>query len=285
MGRWVIAVLATGIGLLAVSARAEVVLAPTVYASRKLPSDAITTFAVACPAGHFAVGAGVSAPAAGTALLKAAPASPRAYTFSLGNPGANGAKRVTAAVACRKVRPGGPRLALRPVRATLTVGRGTQRSAALPCPPKTTPAGSGVDLDPGRARRAAPFAGAALELRAATASLHGFAFTVRNAGHRLRRAVVYGNCLTVVRSAGAPPTPLRVRITTFTDSLHAGRQRLGHGCPPGWFSLGAGYAVSSAAVRVVGAAPLGRGGRWWVENAAGGAGKVDLQLVCGSLGG
>ena len=68
MGRWVIALVAAGVVLVAAAARAQtdqVVLAPTVFASHNLPSDAITGFTVSCPAGYAAVSAGVSRPGAG----------------------------------------------------------------------------------------------------------------------------------------------------------------------------------------------------------------------------
>jgi hypothetical protein len=282
MGRRVILALAVGLGLIAASARAQVVLAPTVYAGHHLRANAVTAFTVGCPAGYLAAGGGVSTPAPGTTLLRVAPAGLGAYAFRLGNPRANGARRVTAAVACRRTRVGGSLLKLLPVKVALTVGPGAQKSVVLPCPAQTTPAGFGVDLAARPAKSAASFSGAALELRASTASLRGFGFTLRNSGRRAHRAVAYGNCVTVVRSAGARPKPLRVKITTFTELVPAGRRRVGHVCPTGWFSLGVGYTARAPSVSVVGAATVDRGGRWWIENAAGEA-KVGLQLACGSL--
>jgi len=285
MGRWVIAVVAAGVALVAASARAEtaqVVLAPTVYASHDLPSNAIRTFTVSCPRGYAAVGAGVSNPAAGATLLKVTPAGLGAYTFSFGNPATNDAARVTVAVTCRKIRVG-PLLKVKPVRLRFSVKPGTQKSASVPCPPQTTPAGAGIDLAPASAKSAAAFGGAPLELRASTATLSGFGLTVRNTGKRVREAVGYGNCLTVIRSAGAQSAPLRVKITTFTDPVPPGRKPIAHACPRGWFSLGAGYAVRSRSLHVTGAAAVTGGGRWWIENGGDVGARANVQLTCGTL--
>jgi hypothetical protein len=285
MGRWVIAVVAAGVALVAASARAEtaqVVLAPTVYASHELPSNAIRTFAVSCPRGYAAVAAGVSNPAPGATLLKVTPVGFGAYTFRFGNPATSGAARVTVAVTCRKVRVG-PLLKLKPVKLTFSVRPGTQKSASLPCPAQTTPAGGGIDLAPTSAKSATAFGGAPLELRASTATLRGFRLTVRNTGKRVRAAAAYGNCLTVVRAAGARSAPLRVKITTFTDPVPPGRKRIAHACPRGWFSLGAGYAARPRSVHVTGAAAVTGGGRWWIENNGDVDAKANVQLTCGTL--
>lgn len=286
MGRWVIALLAAGVALAAASARAEVVLSPTVYASHKLPSNAITSFTVTCPPGYAAVSAGVSTPAPGTTLLGTTPAGLRAYTFRFGNPATNGARRVTVAAACRKVRAGRPVLKVKPVKLRLRIKPGTVKTATLPCPSQTTPAGSGVDLAPAGPKSARAFAGGSpLSLRASTASLRGFSFAIRNAGRRARDAVAYGTCLTVVRAAGTAAEPLRVEITTFTDPVNPGLQRIGHACRAGWFSLGAGYTTSSRAVTVPAAAAIDGRGKWSVANRSDSATTVGVQLVCGRLGG
>ena len=285
MGRWVIAVLAAGVALVAASARAEVahvVLAPTVYASHNLPSNAITMFTVSCPRGYIAAGAGVSTPLAGATLLRITPAGFGAYTFRFGNPARNDPGRVTVAVTCRKIR-SGPLLKLKPVTSRFSVKPRTRKSATLPCPAQTTPAGPGIDLAPERAKSVDAFAGSPLDLRASTTTLGAFAFTVRNVGSRVRNVVAYGNCLTVIRSAGAQSTPLRVKITTFTDASRPGRTRVAHGCPQGWFSLGVGYRARVRAQHVTGAAAVTGGGRWWVENNARTGTQVSLQLACGTL--
>jgi len=282
MGKWVIALMAAGVALVAASASAQVVLAPTVFATHGLPSNAITAFTVTCPPGFVAVGAGVSSPAPGTTLLSIRPVGLRAYVFRIGNPATNPAQRVTVAVACRKLRVGGPALRVRPVKLKLVVKPGAQRTASLPCPQDTTPAGAGTDIQPQRGKAAGGFAGNPLSVRTLTASLRGFAVTIRNSGHARRSAVLYGNCVTVLRPAGSEPAPLRVQVITFTDPFHPGLQRVMHPCPSGWFSIGAGYALRSPVLRLEGAAIDG-GARWWVRNTGDGAATARLQLACGRI--
>jgi hypothetical protein len=274
MTRWAIAVLAAGVGLVAAAARAggaEVVNAPTVFASRTLPSSAVTSFAVKCPPGHVATSGGVSSPPAGAGVLRIAPTGVGTYAFRLTNPTAR-PKRVGVAVTCRKVE-AGPRLTVRHVQTTFRVGSDSQRSARLACPSRTTAAGWGVDVD-----------GTALELRVASATLRGFRFTLHNTRSRARRATVYGNCVTVLRSAGAAPAPLRVKITTWTDAVVLSRQHYRHRCPSGWFSLGAGFAVGRPSLHLAGAAAVQGGGSWWVTHDASDQARVQLQLSCGRLG-
>ncbi len=113
--------------------------------------------------------------------------------------------------------------------------------------------------------------------------LHGFSFAVRNNGSKVQTIVLYGNCVTVVRSAGARAERLGVKITTFRSLAQPGNQRITHGCPDGWFSLAAGYSLRSPLHTVDGAAAIGAGGRWWVASDAEVPALVDLQLVCGLL--
>ena len=60
--------MAAGVVLVAAAARAQtdqVVLAPTVFASHDLPSNAITGFTVTCPSGYAPSARGVSSPGPG----------------------------------------------------------------------------------------------------------------------------------------------------------------------------------------------------------------------------
>jgi hypothetical protein len=262
--------------LVAASASAQVVLAPTVFRTAELRSNAVTSFSVACAAGYVAVSAGVSTPAPGATLLTKKPVGRRAYSFRFGNPASDAERRVTVAVACRRIRAGAPLIQLKSVARRLNVPPGAQKAITLTCPPNTTPAGSGVDVASGRASTA-------VRVRAATATLRGFGFTLQNSGKAARRVALYGNCITVVRSRRAARRPLQVRITTFTDLVRPGRQQVTHACPRGWFSLSAGYAAGSRLLAVEGAAAVGGGGRWWVWSKAQ-AETATLQLVCGRLG-
>src|SRR5438034_11785901 len=100
MGRWAIALVAAGVVLVAAAARAQsdqVVLAPTVFASYSLPSDAVTGFTVSCSSGYLAVSGGVSRPGVGATLLSVRPLGLRGFTFRFGNPATNDATRVTVA--------------------------------------------------------------------------------------------------------------------------------------------------------------------------------------------
>ncbi len=72
-------------GALAVgAARAQVVLAPSIFHTADLPSNAITSFTVACPPGHVAVSAGVFKPAPGTTLLAGRPVRSASLTCPAG---------------------------------------------------------------------------------------------------------------------------------------------------------------------------------------------------------
>jgi hypothetical protein len=283
MGRWVIAVVAAGVVLVAAAARAQtdqVVLAPTVYASHNLPSDAITGFTVTCAPGHVAVSAGVSTPGQGSILLSVRPVGLRAYTFRFGNPATNDPTRVTVAVACRKIRPPGPVFVLKPVKTRLVVGPGRQKSGTLACPPQTTPAGAAVDLDPGRAKSVDSFAGAALSVRSTTATLRELQFRIANAGSRAHAVVVNGTCVTILIAPKVERAKLNTTISTYTNVIAPGRHRLQHRCRSGWTSLGAGYALASGAARIDGAAALNTSGAWWVRNTAASPLTARLQVIC-----
>src|SRR4029077_15461368 len=134
MGRWVIALVAAGVVLVAAAARAQsgqVVLAPTVYASHNLPSDAITGFTVTCPPGYVAVSAGVSRPGPGSTLLSVRPGGLRAHTLRVGNTPTTPPTPVPAALACRRGGPPGPVISLKPVKTRVVVRPGAQKSGTL----------------------------------------------------------------------------------------------------------------------------------------------------------
>ena len=283
MGRWVIALVAAGVVLVAAAARAQsgqVVLAPTVYASHNLPSDAITGFTVTCPPGYVAVSAGVSRPGPGSTLLSVRPVGLRAYTFRFGNPATNDPTRVTVALACRRIRPPGPVILLKPVKTRVVVRPGAQKSGTLACPSNTTPAGAAVDLDPGRAKSVGSFAGAPLSVRSTTATLRTIQFRIANAGSRAHVAVVNGACVTILIATKLERAKLNTTISTYTNVIAPGRQRLHHRCPSGWTSLGAGYTLTSGALRLDGAAALGTNGAWWVRNTAASPLTARLQVIC-----
>jgi hypothetical protein len=286
MGGRVIALVAVGIGLVAASAWAQsgpVVLGPTVYASHDLLSDAITGFTVTCRPGYFAVSAGIASPGPGTTLLSVRSVGLRAFTFRFGNPARNNATRVTVAVACRKIR-GGPVFKLTPVKTRVVIKPGQMNSGTLTCPPHTTPAGAAVDLDPGRAKSVDSFAGAALSLRASTASLRAFQFRLANAGDRAHDALVQGNCATVLLAPDVARARLSTKIWTYTDLIAPGRHHVLHRCPAGWTALGAGYALNAVSVRTDGAAAIDANGSWWVRNTAASPVTARLQVICARLG-
>ena len=281
----VMALVAVGSGLVAAAAWAQtgqVVSGPTVFASHRLPADAITGFTAACPRGYLALSGGVSKPAPGVTLLSVRPAGTRALTFRFGNPAGNDATRVTVAVACRTAR-GGPVLRLTPVKTKVVVRPGASVAGMLRCPANTTPAGSAVDLDPGRARSVGSFEGAKLSARASTASLRAFAFRVANADSRAHDVVVQGSCVTVLLAPGVSRARLSTEITTSSVAVAPGSQHVVRACRAGWTALGAGYALSTGSVRVDGAVTLGARGSWWLRNTAGAPLTAQLQLVCARL--
>jgi hypothetical protein len=286
MGRRVIALVAAGVVLVAAAARAQshqVVLAPTVFASHDLPSDAITGFTVSCPRGYFAVSAGVSSPGPGSTLLSVRPIGLRGFTFRFGNPVTNDATRVTVAVACRQIR-GGPVLKMKPVKTRVVVKPGKMKFATLRCPANTTPAGAAIDLDPGRAKSIDAFAGAALSVRSTTATLRAFQFRIANAGARAHDVVVQGTCVTVLLAPSVQHASLITKISTSTNVVAPGRHRFRHRCPSGWSSLGTGFGLTSGSIRIDGAAALGPNGAWWVRNTAGTPLTARLQLICAQVG-
>lgn len=288
MGRWVIGPVAVVAGLAAPSSPAQVVLAPSLFRSHDVPSNAITTFSATCAPGYVATSAGIADPAPGVTVLGIRPNGIRAYTFRFGNPATNEDQRVTVVVACRKINSpaGKPRLTLkqRPVRFRAKVAPGKTSSFEFVCPSSTAPAGTGFDrAPPSRGQGYSPGAAAAINIRKAAMNLDGFSFVVSNGGSKAREVVLYGNCLTVIRPSDTLPERLAVKVTTFRDSTAPGTRRIVHACPKGWISLAAGYAVRSPLHTVVGAAAIASGGRWSVENDGRAAATVDLQLVCGAL--
>lgn len=286
MERWVIVLLAAGIALVAASARAgtgaQAVLAPTVFATHELPSNAITGFTVTCPPGYVAVSAGVTRPGPGSTLLSVKPAGPRAFVFRFGNPVTSDATRVTVALACRKLS-GGPVFRLTLVKNRFFVRPGSQKSVTITCPPKTTPAGSGYDLDPGRAKSVEGFGGPVLSVRTATASLRALQFRVASAAQRTRAVTVYGNCLTVLLAPSVARAQLTTKISTYTNVIAPGEHQFKHDCPRGWSALGTGYALGSGSARVDGAAAVTTGGRWSVRNTGTAPLQARLQVICAKV--
>jgi hypothetical protein len=288
MRRWVIVLVAVAAALAAPSSLAQVVLAPALFHSQALPANAITSFVVTCAPGYVATSAGVSNPAPGVTLLSIRPTGLRAYAFRFGNPATNGDQRATVVVSCRKLSSsaGKPRLTLKqkPVRFTARVLPGQSTAVEFVCPSRTAPAGIGFDRSPSkRGRSYAPGAAARISVRKASMHLGGFSFVVFNGSASAQKVALYGNCLTVVRPAGAKPERLAIKITSFRDLAGPGTQQFTHVCPKGWVSLAAGYAVRAAQHTVQGAAAIMTGGRWSVENDAQTASIVELQLVCAVL--
>jgi hypothetical protein len=287
-----IALLAVGIALVAASARAQsaqVVVAPTVYASRDLPSNTVTAFAVTCSAGYAAASAGISTPAPGTTVLAIAPVGLSSYRFRIGNPATNGDQRVRVAVACRKVLAAGTgsrlTLKLKPLKATyLTVPARKAASATLACPPGTVPAGGGVDLDSNRGKTVETYRpGPGVGVRRQTATLRRFSFSLQNTAMQAKRVAVYGGCLTLVREAGAPRERLHVQATTYRVLVHPGAQVVTRRCRPGWFSLRAGFSLRASPTTAAGAAAVAGGGRWSLVSDATTDTLADVQLACGRL--
>jgi hypothetical protein len=173
---------------------------------------------------------------------------------------------------------------VKPVKTRVVVRPGAQKSGTLACPSNTTPAGAAVDLDPGRARSVGSFAGAPLSVRSSTATLRAFQFRIANAGSRAHVAVVNGACVTILIAPKLERAKLNTAISTYTNVVAPGRHRLQHRCPSGRTSLGAGYTLTSGAVRIEGAAALGPSGAWWVRNIAASPLTARLQVICGYVG-
>jgi hypothetical protein len=289
MGRAAIALLAAGIALVAASARAQGeqrVLAPSVFATRDLPANAITTFTVPCRSGFIATSGGIAKRAPGASLLAIAPVGLRAYRFRFGNPVTNDKQRVTVAVACRRVAAGGEakyNLRLKSLKATtVTAPPRKAAGALLACPSGTVPAGAGADLDPSRAKSVRAYRGGLrLTIRRQTSTLSRFSLSVQNAGSQSRQVVFYGGCVTLV--SGAPRERLHVELKTFRVEVEAVNQSFRRPCRRGWFSLAAGFAVRSRLTQVDGAIAVGSGGRWSVSTDADTPAPADLQLTCARL--
>ena len=282
MGRLVLAVTVACVALVAASARAQpdhaaqVVLAPSVFATHDVPSNAITTFTVTCPAGYTAVSAGITSPAPGTTVLAIAPLGLSTYRFRIGNPATNDDQRIAVVVACRKIGSNASRFVLRlkPLkRRVVVVPPHKTASATLACPRGTTPANGGF-----------AFGSAALSVRRETSTLTTASYSFANSGARARRATVHGACLTLFRTADAPFEQLHVRVTTFRVPLRTGEQTLARSCRKGWFSLDVGYVLRARSTKLDGAAPSGAGGRWTLTNPTDAAVLADVQVACGRLG-
>jgi hypothetical protein len=289
MGKWVIALVAVAAALAAPSSLAQVVLAPALFHSHDLPSNAITTFTVTCPPGHVATSAGISNPAAGVTLLSLRPTGFRAYTFRFGNPVTNDDQKVTVVVSCRKISSsaGGPRLTLKQklVRFKVNVPPDKTSAVEFVCPSRTAPAGTGFDRAPTQhGQKYTPGGGAQISIRKAAMHLGGFSFAVLNKSGKAQEIVLYGHCLTVVRPASARAARLAFTITTFRDLAEPGMQQITHACPNGWISLAAGYVLRSPLHTIQGAAAIVAGGRWWVASDAEAPVLIELQLVCARLG-
>ena len=291
MDRRAIALVAVGIALVAASARAQSqqrVLAPTVFATRDLPANAITTFTTTCRPGFVATSAGVTKRAAGATLLAVVPVGARAYRFRFGNPVTNDRQRVTVAVACRKIAGAAGakyRLKLKPPKpAQVTAPAGKSAAASLACPSGTVPAGAGADLDPNRQKSAQAYRGGLrLSIRRETSTLSRFSFSVQNTGSQPRTVVFYGGCVTLARAPGAPRERLHVEVTTFSVDVSPGSRAFTRRCRRGWFSLAAGFALPGKLIQADGAAAVGSGGRWSVSSDAVAPARANLQLVCARL--
>jgi hypothetical protein len=249
-----------------------------------VPADAITTFTVTCPARFVATGAGVSSPAPGTTVLAIVPVGGAGYRFRIGNPGTNGDRRITVAVACRKAAARGFVLRLRSLKTkVVVVPPRSGASATLPCPSGTAAAGGGVDLQPRQGKASGRFGGSTLSVRRATSTPAALSYVVANAGSRPRRVALHGGCLTFFRIAGSPFEQLHVAITTFRIPVPPGEQRVARRCRAGWTPLGAGYGLRARATTVAAAAATGGGGRWTVENGGDTPLLADLQLTCARI--
>ena len=282
MGSTVMALTAACVALVAASARAQpelagqAVFARSVVATHGVRANAITSFGVACRNGFTAVSAGVTAPAPGTTVLAIAPVGLSGYRFRIDNPAGNGNRRITVAVACRKVGAGAASFVLRlkPLKQkTIVVPPHRSASATLSCLRGTTSANGGFALG-----------STALSVRRDTATLRSASYTLANAGARAHRAVVYGACLTLFRTADSPFQQLHVRVTTDRVRLRPGAETFARSCPKNWFSLDAGYALRAPTTELNGSAPTTTGARWKLTNPTDGAVFADVQVACGRLG-
>lgn len=267
------------------TAVAQLVLAPTILHTARVPAGTTRSFTVGCPPGYVATSGGAFRASAGAIVVSRYPTGARAFAFRIGNPSAGQARSVTAAVACRKLRStsAGTALTVRTVRSKpLLVPAAGQRASTLVCPSGTAPAGAGVDLDPRRAAAPTSFAGTKLSVRRITTDLHRFLFVVRNSGRTAHAVAFSGNCITVVRPRGAAPRSLHVRLVTFREVLRPGRQELTRSCPGGAISLAVGYGAP-AGLAVEAAAAIRRGGKWSFANSGSTQLPATLELVCGAV--
>ena len=270
MGRWVLACFATAALAVVVSASAQVVTGRTAFRGLTLSAGATKSLTVSCPAGYYAVSAGMATAGAGINQLEARPLSLRKVAFRLANAG--NAQRVTVAAACRRVRAPGrtaPHLKLSVQRrVTVNVAPSGQRQARITCPSGTVPAAAGFDLGRG-----------ALSIRQQTQDLHALTFAALNQGNAARTVSFYGSCLTVVHPTRSPGAQLRVSLATDTVPITSGSQVETRLCPRGWLSLAVGYSLP-AGLELNGAAAIGRSGRWSITNPAQKPLLAQIQLAC-----
>jgi hypothetical protein len=273
MRRWLIPGCTAAALAAAASATSQVVVGLTAYRSVVVPASATRALSVSCPAGYFAVSAGVTRADEGVKQLAARPLSRRAFAFRLANADDLG-HRVTVGAACRRVRARGgtaPHLTLSARRRVrVQVAPSGLRQARLTCPKGTIPAAVGFDL------------GRNLSLRQVTQDLHVLTFGVFNGGSTPRTALLYAGCLTIVHSAGSRATKLQISLVTDTVPIHAGSQIVTRICPRGWLSFGVGYSLP-AGVELNGAAAVARTGRWSLRNSAQKPVLAHLQLACARL--
>ncbi|MGZ6729455.1 MAG: hypothetical protein ACXVFC_09160 [Gaiellaceae bacterium] len=285
MKRWAIWLFAAGALVAAPAAISQVVLAPTVYHSASLPSDSIRSFTVTCPPGYFAVSAGVTTAAPGVTTLSIRPASGRAFVFRFGNPSTNPDRTITVAVACRKIKAvsGMPRLKLVRLKTKpVLVPVEGQKQVVIQCPKGTVPAGGGVDLAPPKGKALAGFGGSPLRLLSQSSGLKRFGFDLLNTDSKPHAAVLYGNCVTLVRPPGSDPGRLQVKVTTETTPVQPGSHTLKRSCLSGWVALATGYTLGPK-LTLGGSAAVGGAGKWTIVN--GGTGQVfaKLQLTCARI--
>src|SRR5438046_1748905 len=130
-------------------------------------------------------------------------------TFGPTNPD----RTITVAVACRKLGAGKPYLKLVRLRTKpVIVPVEGLKHVVIPCPKGTLLAGAGLDLTPPKGKALAGFNGSPLELRSQSLGLKRLTFEVRNADSKPHAAVLYGNCVTIVRPSGSAPGWLQVEV-------------------------------------------------------------------------
>jgi hypothetical protein len=272
MGRWVTALFATAAFAAVPVAMSQSNSARSVLRSVLLPPNAQKHVSLSCPAGAVAASAGVKSPGRRTVTLGIWWSGARVADFRVAN-GRGSPQRITIAATCLGLPGGsGARYRLTRLKKTTVVSGSAEQHVALACPRGTVAAGAGFDLSNG-----------SLKVRRQMRSPSAFSFTVRNGGSRPIPAVLFGTCLTVVVSPGAPPVSLYARVITATTRVQPGAHSLGRACPRGWFGLATGYSLPPA-VTLGGSVAISGGGRWSLLNDGSSQALVDLQLDCGRIG-